>query len=323
MYLRFLLARLHMDSLTSQPTLGDIKQALRNLPQGVEGLNETYKRAMERIQYQAEGYKKLAQRVLYWVTHTKRTLSTAEIRHALAVRANTVRLDEDFLPEMEILGSVCAGLIVVDKNSDTVRLVHYTTQKYFEQMSVFRNADRDIMVTCVTYLLFDTFATGLCPTDEEFEVRLQLNPLYDYAARNWGYHALTVSTEDQLILSLLESEAKMSACSQALMASRGYHDYSQRVPIRMTGVHVAAYFGLVRMIKGLLKNGYNPDLQDSYRRTPLSWAAENGHEAVVKLLLATEKVDVDFKDRGGRTPLSRAAEGGYEAVVKLLLATEK
>jgi ankyrin repeat protein len=43
------------------------------------------------------------------------------------------------------------------------------------------------------------------------------------------------------------------------------------------------------------------------------------YEAVVKLLLATGKVDVDTKDSVyGRTPLSRAAENGHEAVVKLL-----
>ncbi len=43
-----------------------------------------------------------------------------------------------------------------------------------------------------------------------------------------------------------------------------------------------------------------------------------GHEAVVKLLLSTGKVNVDMKDNYGGTPLSRAAENGHEAVVKLL-----
>ncbi|KAH0565547.1 hypothetical protein GP486_001060 [Trichoglossum hirsutum] len=71
---------------------------------------------------------------------------------------------------------------------------------------------------------------------------------------------------------------------------------------------------------------YIPDKPhwDSESRTPLSRAAEKGHEAVVKLLLATEKVDVDSKNsRWGRTPLSWAAENGHEAVVKLLLVTQK
>ncbi len=53
-------------------------------------------------------------------------------------------------------------------------------------------------------------------------------------------------------------------------------------------------------------------------RTPLSRAAESGHEAVVKLLLETKEVDVDAKDGYGRTPLSWAAGNGHEAVVKLL-----
>ena len=51
---------------------------------------------------------------------------------------------------------------------------------------------------------------------------------------------------------------------------------------------------------------------------------EGGHEAVVKLLLATGKVDVDSKDTEyDQTPLSWAAAGGHEAVVKLLLDTGK
>ena len=113
------------------------------------------------------------------------------------------------------------------------------------------------------------------------------------------------------------------------------------------------------MVKLLLaKDGVDPDSKDSdYGRTPLSWAAGSGHEAVVRLLLAKDGVDPDSKDdnwvgrrcRGrqrtgtrrwssccsrrtastrtpriaiGRTPLSWAAENGHEAVVKLLLAKD-
>jgi ankyrin repeat protein len=34
-----------------------------------------------------------------------------------------------------------------------------------------------------------------------------------------------------------------------------------------------------------VKHGHESDSKDSYGRTPLSWAAVKGHEAVVKLLL--------------------------------------
>ncbi|KAH8692543.1 hypothetical protein GQ44DRAFT_596352, partial [Phaeosphaeriaceae sp. PMI808] len=51
---------------------------------------------------------------------------------------------------------------------------------------------------------------------------------------------------------------------------------------------------------------------------PLLWAAQNGYETVVKMLLSTGKVDIDLKDQGGQTPLSWAARNGHEAVVQLL-----
>jgi hypothetical protein len=97
---------------------------------------------------------------------------------------------------------------MIDKQSNIVRLVHYTTQRYFERTwtSWLPYAQKDIAITCVTYLSFDIFETGFCPTDEEFKTRLRLNPLYNYAARNWGYHARAASVEvEQLILNFLES----------------------------------------------------------------------------------------------------------------------
>ena len=319
--LRFLLAKLHMDSLMSKLTPGDIKVALKNLPKGEQGLDTTYEQAMERIEGQEADSRMLARQVLSWVIHAKRPLSGPELRHALGVRTGMSELDDDFLPELEDLVSVCAGLVTVDEESDIIRLVHYTAQEYFGRTGTFwfPCAQTDITKTCVTYLLFDNFETGFCPTDEEFEARLRSNALCDYAARNWGHHARVATMEmTNLIRGLLESEAKVSACNQAMTASRSYSGYSQRVPRRITGVHLAAYFGLKNVMMVLLENGHHLDCKDTCSRTPLSWAARNGHEAVVKLLLEKD-AELESKDSGGRTPLSWAAGEGHEAVVKLLL----
>ena len=48
-------------------------------------------------------------------------------------------------------------------------------------------------------------------------------------------------------------------------------------------------------------------------------AAENGHEAVVKLLLDIGKVNTDSKNKYKQTPLSLAIKKRHETIVKLLL----
>jgi hypothetical protein len=90
----------------------------------MEGLDETCEQATKRIENQGEGFRKLAKQVLSWVIHAKRPLSTVELRHALA---GMVKLDEEFLPEVEFLSSICAGLVTVDKQSNIIHFVSNTT----------------------------------------------------------------------------------------------------------------------------------------------------------------------------------------------------
>jgi hypothetical protein len=145
-----------------------------------------------------------------------------------------------------------------------------------------------------------------------------LNALYDYAARNLGYHACAASTEaEQLILYLFKSEAKVSVCSQAMMAFESYRGYSQGAPRQTTGVHLATYLGLEELVKRLLADSIDPDSQNTEGQMMLL-GAENGHEAVVGLLLE-HKANVNTKDNGRRIVISWAAKKEHEAAVRLLL----
>ncbi|KAI9668010.1 MAG: hypothetical protein M1821_000830 [Bathelium mastoideum] len=73
----------------------------------------------------------------------------------------------------------------------------------------------------------------------------------------------------------------------------------------------------------LVDYGAPVDSKDSDGRTPLLRAAMEGHKAIVRLLLGTNRVDVNAKDNDGRTPLLWAAKKGHEAVVGLLLRANK
>ena len=78
---------------------------------------------------------------------------------------------------------------------------------------------------------------------------------------------------------------------------------------------------VLRIMDDLLAGDKSADMETKYKeegQTPLFWAASDGHEAVVQLLI-DKGADIEAKDRYGRTPLSWAAEKGHEAVVQLLI----
>ena len=160
---------------------------------------------MERINGQLKDQEELATQVLSWITCAKRPLATTELQHALRVKVRESGLDECNLSEVEDIVSVCARLVTIDKESKIIRLVHYTTQEYFErtQKRWFPNAETEITIICVTYLSCNEFKGGICQNDTEFEKRLQLNKLYDYAIHNWGHYAREAPTSCQGIMEFL------------------------------------------------------------------------------------------------------------------------
>ena len=80
---------------------------------------------------------------------------------------------------------------------------------------------------------------------------------------------------------------------------------------------IGRMWGIPQVASALFgRKSVNPDGLDAGGRTPLSWAAENGHDGVVKLLLEWEDVSSNRLDSHGRGPLSWAARNGHYAVVR-------
>ncbi|RYP65432.1 hypothetical protein DL770_009008 [Monosporascus sp. CRB-9-2] len=130
----FLLARLHVDSLLDKRTKSKVKSTLESLSKGNKALDEAYDEAIKRIDSQLPEDTALAKSVLSWISYAQRPLTTGELCHALAVEPGEDNLDQDNIPDVEDIVSVCAGLVTVDQESNIIRLVHYTTQEYFERI---------------------------------------------------------------------------------------------------------------------------------------------------------------------------------------------
>jgi Cdc6-like AAA superfamily ATPase len=76
---RFLLAQLHLQSLTGKRAPKAIRTALTNLATGSRAYDHAYKDAMERVSGQVKDKEQLAKQVLSWITYAKRPLTTIEL----------------------------------------------------------------------------------------------------------------------------------------------------------------------------------------------------------------------------------------------------
>ncbi|MCJ1282267.1 hypothetical protein MMC26_001590 [Xylographa opegraphella] len=317
----FLLAQLHLDSLVNKGNRKAIHAALQHLPKGIDG---TYDDAMARIRAQNPDDRELGEKVLLWISFALRPLSIIELQHALAVDDTSTKTDLDALPDEEILVSVCAGLIMVDIESGIVRLIHYTTQEYFDRTrdSHFSDAKDIVLATCITYLSFDEFGTGPCEESWSFRSRLNENAFLGYVANFWGYHARIAegdATEDRL-LQLLEDRTRVSCFGQVMFEDANLtFGFSGHVKGNVTGMHLATYFGISALIMKLWERGLSAESLDFMGRTPLIMAVMQGDYAIVEVLACRANVHVNAADNQRWTALHRAAATGQAAIVELLL----
>ncbi|KAJ7250244.1 ankyrin repeat domain-containing protein [Mycena rebaudengoi] len=350
----FLLAKLHIDSLTTKVTIKAVREALKNLPKDLE---HTYNEAMARIDSQSEDERNIAYLALIWVANAKRPLSAAELQEAIAVEVGSKSLDPDEILDIALIVSVCAGLLILDIATGLVRLIHYTTQDYLNRIqdTKFPQAQTEIAQRCLTYLLFETFQS-LPDSKDGVEALLEKHSLLLYAFWNGLLHAAGDPEEhlQHLIMEFIEQVSRWEVVLNAVQYRGGIEQIkhpwqyphpsvspsnfwlvalfnleyiakqilAHTEPIgdkeREGYLEMSSLFGYLNMVALLIEKGADIHAYGRYYGNALQTASYCGRELVVRLLI--EK-GADVNAPGGRygDALQAASAGGHESLICLLI----
>ena len=319
---RFLLASLKIETILREATIHQRRNRLNAVRDGL-GLEDAYEATLERIRAQEGGKPKLAMTALMWICYSERPLRLEELCHALAVEIGSTHVNNDNVPGTETLLACCQGLVTVDKEASTFRLIHHTLREHLcTHRNLFPRAHMDMAETCLTYL--NSVQAKALPAKPQPDISSM--PFLKYCSRYWGIHA-NRELSDRVILLAMElldqHENHVAANSLFEQILDGDDSREANTPSLFGGLHCASFFGIVEVMTSLLEmRGCDANQGDSAGVTPLTWAVRSGQGEAVELLLRQEAINPDRPDNRDKTPLSWAAIKGYESVVKQLLDRE-
>ncbi|KAJ7439220.1 ankyrin repeat-containing domain protein [Mycena latifolia] len=318
----FLLARLLMSHLLTLTTMKQIRKSLAALP---SNLTSAYQSSLDRILAQPPARATLALRIIAWIVHAERRLTTVELLHAFAVEDDADEIDEENFTSVRMLLQVCVGLVSVNEDT-TVGLIHATAHTFFEyKLERFVNAHEDMANTCLRYLcLRNPFSTGPCDNVLEMDARLRTMPFLGYAALHWGRHARRVEQSLMLLIRrLLDNDGFRDSSFQALQHRTRLDPQLAEasfaaLPTGESPLHIIAYWDLGEMAQ-VYVDDKNLCLVDAQGWTPLHWACFK-KSSVVRELLLRRGAAVDMRDSHGWTPLFWTSFNGDVEALRSLLA---
>lgn len=184
----FLLPVLHIGIVLGNRTKKERRKELNSLPSSLKG---TFHETMKRIKDSKQS-KIRATNIITWIHLAKRPLTVDELLHALAVEEEEDNLDEENLDDRGTFLDCCLGLVTIDAETSTVRLVHLLLHEYFkERCQIFEQTLEKghayITRTCLRYIMFRPLTvnplpqTGQDSPASEAQITLRY-PLLDYAA---------------------------------------------------------------------------------------------------------------------------------------------
>jgi len=239
-----------------------------------------------------------------WIWHAEGSFKPGEICHSLAIEPGSTNFDVQDMPSIMIQISCRQGLIIVDKEASTVRLVHFTLREYHSaNADIFTRPHLEMAKICLTYVSCE-FPTGQGPFSRNlgrslFPHRRQPFSALFFSLRGrscekgtLGSHHVTCPAAVYEYDGRISAEVfvdKVGNCLQDFYASP-----------RWSGMHCAPFFGIVKIIAVLMEMGcYDLSEEDCFGCIAPSLAIEKGHEGVVKILPMQKDGNPDKPDNLG------------------------
>lgn len=262
-----------------------------------------------------------------------------ELRQALAIDPLDKMFDADNYTSVKYILECCLGLVTVDEESSSIRLVHYSIQEYIgeHRQDLFPDAEFLTTESCLTFLSLGDFKGGKCNNLSMFDGMIHRHPFLLYAAQYWGHHAILLNEDakdalNNQIITFAKLEWNSTLVEQAFHAKLWYKDPSHKVRHRgdwerwyeeirelQTPLHIASRWGLQKLVRELLSGGVNINARNSRGETALWWATRNGHVTIAEMLLDAHAEPNLPDSKYGETPLIVATALNHKELVQLLL----
>ncbi|KAH6973908.1 hypothetical protein EDB80DRAFT_347602 [Ilyonectria destructans] len=316
MWAHLVLKQVQLLELQGEST-AEIKAEIERIPQDLNGL---YNELIKAVKHRSTTLK-----LMQWICFFTRPLTTDELQWVMAVNPDCphksldeCRNSDEFIADHKIktrINALSCGLaeIVTSNNVRIVQFIHQSVKDFFVNGGlmaldnttkaaglVVPAAHCRLSRTCLHYFKIAAHSQAQ-PFRRVDKLRF---PLIHYATTSLVSHVKLGEPAETSPSGLLD----LLGCSEDSLVELWVRTYRQMEPYTAdcprSGtklMHIISRYGLTKLASCLLQDcgetGALVNVQDSWGRTPLSWAAGSGNEAVVKMLLDTGKVDVDTRDK--------------------------